>query len=83
MQLRRDWREYMDSVNSPRHYNQGKFETIDVIEDIVEDGQSYLLGNVVKYISRYRFKNGVEDLKKAKWYLDRLIVKMEGDDDKK
>ena len=64
-----------DNVNSPNHYTQGQYETIDVIEDIVEDFESYLLGNIIKYISRYKNKNGVQDLEKAEWYLKRLIKK--------
>lgn len=61
----------MDSVNHPKHYNTGKFEVIDVIEDWNLD---FHLGNVVKYISRANHKgNLLEDLKKAKWYLERKI----------
>lgn len=68
-----------DNVNHPSHYTQGKFETIDIIEDITKEGfDSYLVGNILKYISRYKHKNGVEDLKKCRWYLDKLISKMEG-----
>ena len=59
----------------PEHYKQGQYETIEVIEDIVEDFESYLLGNIIKYISRYKNKNGVQDLEKAEWYLRRLIKK--------
>lgn len=65
----------IDNVNSPKHYTTGKYETIDVIEDIVENFSSYCLGNIIKYISSYKNKNGVEDLKKAKWYLNKLIEK--------
>lgn len=57
----------------PDHYRQGKYETIDVIESIVEDFESHLVGTIVKYISRYKYKNGIEDLKKAEWYLQKLI----------
>jgi len=64
----------MDRVNHPAHYNQGKFETIEIIEDITGDGfEGYLLGNIIKYLARYKYKNGVEDLRKARWYLDKLI----------
>ena len=69
--------EDKDNVNSPDHYKQGKYETIEVIEDIVEDFESYCLGNIIKYISRYKYKNGVEDLNKAKWYLEKLIEKVD------
>jgi len=57
-----------DNIN-PSHYKQGKIE---VIEFILDQKFSYLEGNVVKYLSRYKFKNGIEDLNKARWYLDLL-----------
>jgi hypothetical protein len=66
--------EPADNVNHPRHYNSGKYEVIDVIEDSLKDGfEPYCIGNVMKYVSRYKHKNGVEDLKKAQWYLGRVI----------
>ena len=66
-----------DPVNHPSHYVSGrKYEPIEVIEDW-ELG--FCLGNAVKYISRAGRKNDtLEDLKKARWYLDREISKMEG-----
>jgi hypothetical protein len=57
-----------DNIN-PSHYKQGKIE---VIEFILDQKFNYLEGNVVKYLSRYKFKNGIEDLNKARWYLDLL-----------
>lgn len=66
-----------DNVNHPSHYTQGKFETIEVIKDITSDFNSYLVGNIIKYVSRYKYKNGLEDLKKAKWYLEKLINEVE------
>ena len=59
-----------DPVNSPKHYTQGDMEVITAIEGL---GLDYHQGNVLKYVSRYRYKNGVEDLRKAKWYIDRLL----------
>lgn len=62
-----------DRVNNPPHYNTGKIETITFIED---KDLNYRLGNVVKYVTRAGKKVGsdpVEDLKKARWYLDREI----------
>lgn len=59
-----------DNVNSPDHYTQGDIEVIDYILDQKFD---YLEGNVIKYVSRYRNKGGIEDLRKAKWYLVKLI----------
>lgn len=63
-----------DVVNNPKHYNQSGVECIDAIEACTDEGfEYYLQGNILKYIWRYRYKNGVEDLKKARWYLDKLI----------
>lgn len=65
-----------DAVNSPNHYTQGRFEVIDVIEDAVvgaDPFEAVCQANIIKYTLRYRHKNGVEDLKKARWYLDKLI----------
>lgn len=64
-----------DNVNNPQHYNHGRFECLDVIEDVVgaEGFKEYLRGNIFKYLWRYQYKNGIEDLKKARFYLDRLI----------
>jgi len=57
----------IDNVNHPAHYtsvgaklSQDRFE-------------GYLVGNIIKYITRYKLKNGIEDLEKAQWYLDKLI----------
>ena len=61
----------MSNVDHPAHYNTGKFEVIDVIEDWK---LNFNLGNVVKYISRADHKGkALEDLKKAAWYLQREI----------
>jgi len=60
-----------DAVNHPPHYNAGPIEVIDVIEGFK---LGFHLGNVVKYILRAPHKGAaIQDLKKAKWYLDRLI----------
>jgi len=66
--------EIEDMVNHPVHYNKAGIETIDAIEAATTDGfKYYLQGNILKYIWRYEYKNGVEDLKKAQWYLNKLI----------
>lgn len=64
-----------DTVNHPAHYGAGKIECIEYIEDFLtrEEYIGYLRGNIAKYMHRWRYKNKVEDLKKARWYLDRLI----------
>ncbi len=60
-------------VDHPQHYNKGKFEVIDVIEDW---NLGFNLGNTVKYIARGEHKgNCLQDLKKAAWYLEREIKK--------
>ena len=60
-----------EAVNHPDHYNVGKIEVIDFIEAW---GLNFAEGSVVKYITRYKFKGKpVEDLKKARFYIDRLI----------
>lgn len=66
-----------DMVNRPPHYKAGGIEVIDFIE---AKGLGYRLGNAVKYISRAGLKsaNPLEDLKKAQWYLNREIDKLEG-----
>tara|TARA_R100001086_G_scaffold70939_3_gene34003 strand:- start:1220 stop:1477 length:258 start_codon:yes stop_codon:yes gene_type:complete len=63
-----------DNVNNPKHYNQAGIECIDAIRAATGDGfEYYLQGNILKYLWRYRYKNGVEDLNKAQWYLKLLI----------
>ena len=60
-----------EMVNHPKHYNMGKYEVIDVIEDW---NLGFNLGNTVKYIGRAGHKDNVlQELKKARWYLDREI----------
>jgi hypothetical protein len=67
-----------DNVNHPPHYNQGGIECIEAIKAALGDGfVAYLRGNVIKYLWRYDNKGGLEDLKKAAWYLDRAIKEME------
>lgn len=67
----------LDMVNHPYHYRtKSGLETIDVIEAFTDDlsgGEATNTGNVIKYICRWKKKNGLEDLEKARWYLNRLI----------
>lgn len=64
-----------DNVNHPVHYTAGKIEVFDFICDQLspEELKGYVKGNVLKYVCRESRKGGIEDLKKARWYLDRLI----------
>lgn len=59
-----------DVINSPSHYTQGSMEVIEAIEGL---GLDYHEGTVLKYLARWRYKNGVEDLHKARWFINRLI----------
>ena len=66
-----------DNVNKPEHYTYGKYECIDVVHELTKDlagVQAFALGNTLKYLWRFTHKNGVEDLEKARWYLDKLIA---------
>ena len=59
-----------EMINHPSHYGDGTYEAINIIEAY---GMDFVEGNVLKYLLRYKKKNGLEDLKKAQWYLERLI----------
>ena len=74
--------EERDNVNSPSHYGQGSIECIEYIEDFLtkEEFIGYLRGNIAKYLHRWRYKNGLEDLKKAQWYQNKLIEVVSNDD---
>jgi hypothetical protein len=72
--------EPSDPVNSPSHYNSKGVEAIDAIEASMSDEefQGYCKGNAMKYMWRYKYKGKpVEDLKKAQWYLNKLIASLE------
>lgn len=64
-----------DKVNHPSHYTQGEIEVINYIRDKlgVDEFTGYCIGNVMKYISRWRYKDGVQDLEKAQVYLNWAI----------
>lgn len=59
-----------DPVEHPRHYTLGGIEVIDAIEAW---GCDFVEGNIIKYVARWKHKDGVMDLRKAAWYLKRLI----------
>lgn len=71
-----------DNVNHPKHYGQGDIECIDYIADFLtyDEYIGYLRGNVAKYLHRWRYKNGLEDLKKAQWYLARLVEEVDNEE---
>lgn len=64
-----------DVVNHPSHYETGKFECIDVMEETqgTEAVMNFCLCNALKYLYRHKRKNGIEDIKKAKWYINKYI----------
>lgn len=72
-----------DPVNRPAHYTSGGIECIDAMQAAfgVEAVKDFCLCNAFKYLWRHRSKNGVEDLKKCRWYLNRLIREMGVTDD--
>jgi DNA-directed RNA polymerase subunit M/transcription elongation factor TFIIS len=66
--------EYKDKDNiNPTYYRKG----IETTDYIVSHSMNYLEGNIIKYVTRYKDKGGLEDLKKAEWYLTRLIKQQE------
>lgn len=69
-----------DNVNQPDHYTQGGVECIDAIAaaTVNKTGiEAVCVANVIKYLWRYELKNGEEDVKKAQWYLNRLVAELE------
>lgn len=69
-----------DPVQHPTHYTKGEVECIDAIEAATSGltgMEGYCTGNALKYVWRWKHKGGVEDLKKAKWYIERLISELE------
>lgn len=69
-----------DNVNHPLHYTAGNIECIDGIESAVtglNPDEAYCTGAAIKYLWRWKHKGGVEDLRKAQWYINRLISKGE------
>ena len=70
----------VDMVNHPSHYTQGGIECIDALKSatVSKTGiEAVCTANAIKYLWRYEEKNGIEDVKKARWYIDRLIKELE------
>jgi hypothetical protein len=66
----------MSTVNHPKHYSGTKVECIDAIESAISNKngiEGFYVGQIIKYIWRFDQKNEIEDLEKARWYLNRLI----------
>ena len=68
--------ESYEAINHPPHYNIG----IETTEYIKSWDMDFVEGNIIKYVTRYRYKHGIEDLKKAQWYLTNLIEGIEDDE---
>ena len=69
-----------DMVNHPKHYTQGGIECIDALKaaTVGKRGiEAVCVANVIKYLWRYEEKNGIEDVRKAKWYIERLLMELE------
>jgi len=67
-------KDIKDPVNHPSHYNQDGIECVEAIRASLGDGfPAYCKGNVMKYLWRYQYKNGIEDLEKAQVYLDWMV----------
>jgi len=68
-----------DAVTKPKHYNNGGIEAIEYIKQQTREGfLAYCLGNTLKYLHRWEYKgHPLQDLKKARWYLDRMIEEVE------
>nr|DAO37095.1 MAG TPA: nucelotide kinase [Caudoviricetes sp.] len=69
-----------DMINHPQHYTQGGIECIDALKaaTVGKHGiEAVCVANVIKYLWRYEEKNGVEDVRKAKWYIERLLKELE------
>ena len=72
--------KHNDNVNHPSHYETGKFECIDVMVETqgVEAVKAFCLCNAFKYLYRHNGKNGIEDIKKARWYINKYL-ELEGE----
>ena len=71
-----------DSVNHPAHYTQGDIECIEAVKAAttgLNGIEAFCTGNAIKYLWRWKHKNGVEDINKAIWYLERLRKEVEKD----
>jgi hypothetical protein len=73
-------------VSHPDHYKSGRYEVIDIIDEFTKDlsgTEAVCTANAIKYILRWKKKNGIQDVKKAIWYLQHMVDKAEGKFEKK
>ena len=81
LQMERYREVYMEDTINPQHYRNGGIECIDAIKaaTVNKTGiEAVCTANAVKYLWRYESKNGLEDVKKAQWYINRLVQELEG-----
>ena len=86
MSEQNDQKTNHDPVNHPVHYCQGGIECIDAIQAAVSSlsgVEAWLTGSAIKYLWRWKLKNGLEDLRKARFYLDRLINLVDNEETKR
>ena len=71
-----------ENVNHPSHYETGKFECIEVMQEVfgTEAVQNFCVCNAFKYLYRHRRKNGKEDIEKARWYINKYLELEEKDE---
>ena len=72
-----------DIISRPEHYTYGSIECIDVIAEATQDlkgKEAFCIGNAIKYLWRWKHKNGLEDLRKAQWYISRVLASNEEND---
>ena len=72
-----------DNVSRPEHYTYGSIECIDAIKEATRDlrgEEAFCIGNAIKYLWRWKHKNGLEDLRKAQWYISRVLTSNEEND---
>jgi hypothetical protein len=75
----------IDNSIKPTYYKVGNIETLDYIKELIKDmssNEAVYVFNIIKYISRYNKKNGIEDVKKCQFYLNKLIDFLENENDK-
>ena len=72
-----------DIISRPEHYTYGSIECIDAIKEAtryLRGEEAFCIGNAIKYLWRWKHKNGLEDLRKAQWYISRVLTSNEEND---
>lgn len=73
-----------DIISRPEHYTYGSIECIDAIKEVTRDlkgEEAFCIGNAIKYLWRWKHKNGPEDLRKAQWYISRVLTSEDKEND--